>query len=304
MSLEEVAMGFIRVANEAMCRPIRALTQAKGYDTARHALACFGGAGGQHACAIARSLGMTTVFVHKYAGILSAYGMALADVVYEAQEPCALEYNQKNYESFGQRLEQLSGQCIAELRKEGFTENNIVCEPYLHMRYDKTDCALMCAPDKKKSATKYGDFLATFLERYKTEFGFTIEGRSVVVDDIRVRGVGQSSVPKEAEAPNTGIKPKPEKMVKIFFETHHFDSGVYQLSQLSPGNLINGPAIIMDKLSTILIEPNCTASITKRGDVKITIGSGIIKEIGPELDSIQLSIFGHRFMSIAEQMGR
>lgn len=68
MSIEEVAMGFVRVANEAMCRPIRALTQAKGYDTARHALACFGGAGGQHACAIARSLGMTTVFVHKYAG--------------------------------------------------------------------------------------------------------------------------------------------------------------------------------------------------------------------------------------------
>lgn len=81
MTVEEVAMGFIRVANEAMCRPIRALTQGKGYDTSRHALACFGGAGGQHACAIARSLGMTTVFVHKYAGILSAYGMALADVV-------------------------------------------------------------------------------------------------------------------------------------------------------------------------------------------------------------------------------
>lgn len=69
MTLEEVAMGFVRVANESMCRPIRALTQAKGYDTARHALACFGGAGGQHACAIARSLGMGTVFIHKYAGI-------------------------------------------------------------------------------------------------------------------------------------------------------------------------------------------------------------------------------------------
>lgn len=298
-------MGFVRVANEAMCRPIRALTQAKGYDTARHALACFGGAGGQHACAIARSLGMTTVFVHKYAGILSAYGMALADVVCEAQEPSALEYDQKNYEAFGHRLEQLSRHCVSELRKEGFTDDKIVCEPYLHMRYDKTDCALMCGPDKNQAGTKYGDFLATFLERYKTEFGFTIEGRSIVVDDIRVRGVGQSSIPKEAEVPiKTGVKPKPEKVVKIFFETEHLDSAVYQLSQLSPGNLINGPAIIMDKLSTILIEPNCAAAITKRGDIKITIGSGKIKEIGAELDSIQLSIFGHRFMSIAEQMGR
>lgn len=104
MSIEEVAMGFVRVANEAMCRPIRALTQAKGFDTSRHALACFGGAGGQHACAIARSLGMKQVFVHKYAGILSAYGMALADVVQEAQEPCAKPYNQENMEYFLRRL--------------------------------------------------------------------------------------------------------------------------------------------------------------------------------------------------------
>jgi len=93
MSEEDVAMGFIRVANEAMCRPIRALTQARGFDTSQHILACFGGAGGQHACSIARSLGMSTVVVHKYAGILSAYGMALASVVQEAQEACAKTYS-------------------------------------------------------------------------------------------------------------------------------------------------------------------------------------------------------------------
>ena len=93
MSSEEVAMGFLRVANEAMCRPIRALTQAKGHDTSRHVLACFGGAGGQHACAIARSLGMKVVLIHRYSGILSAYGMALADVVHEEQEACSKEYH-------------------------------------------------------------------------------------------------------------------------------------------------------------------------------------------------------------------
>lgn len=92
MTEEEVAMGFINVANEAMCRPIRALTQAKGHDTSRHILACFGGAGGQHACAIARSLGMKVVLIHRYSGILSAYGMALADVVREEQEACSKPY--------------------------------------------------------------------------------------------------------------------------------------------------------------------------------------------------------------------
>lgn len=93
MTEEEVAMGFINVANEAMCRPIRALTQAKGHDTSRHVLACFGGAGGQHACAIARSLGMKVVLIHRYSGILSAYGMALADVVHEEQETCSKAYH-------------------------------------------------------------------------------------------------------------------------------------------------------------------------------------------------------------------
>lgn len=119
MTVEEVAMGFIRVANESMCRPIRALTQvnvhsitlqfkmlllfikfilctylqARGYDTRQHVLACFGGAGGQHACAIACSLGIGRVVIHKYAGILSAYGMACADVVHEVQEPCSLTYD-------------------------------------------------------------------------------------------------------------------------------------------------------------------------------------------------------------------
>ncbi len=81
----QVAMGFVRVANETMCRPIRALTQMKGYDVSQHVLACFGGAGGQHACAIAQNLGMHTIFVQRYAGVLSAVGIGLADVVAEEQ---------------------------------------------------------------------------------------------------------------------------------------------------------------------------------------------------------------------------
>lgn len=97
MTEEEVAMGFINVANEAMCRPIRALTQGKGYDTSLHVLACFGGAGGQHACAIAKSLGMKVVLIHRYSGILSAYGMALADVVHEEQEACSKPYEFSKY---------------------------------------------------------------------------------------------------------------------------------------------------------------------------------------------------------------
>ncbi|XP_022911129.2 5-oxoprolinase isoform X1 [Onthophagus taurus] len=297
MSMEEVAMGFIRVANETMCRPIRALTQAKGYDTARHALACFGGAGGQHACAIARSLGMTTVFVHKYAGILSAYGMALADVVHEAQEPCAKIYNDENLSYFDERFKILGEQCKTELKNQGFGNNSIFLEQYLHMRYDGTDCALMCLSTD-------GDFLKTFLNRYQTEFGFTIQNRNVIIDDIRVRGIGKTLLDEDREHPITEVKPIPEKIVNTYFEEGSLKTKVYLLEKLKSGQILNGPAIVMDKLSTIIVEPECNALITKRGDIKITIGTGRIKEIGTELDSIQLSIFSHRFMSIAEQMGR
>lgn len=307
MTIEEVAMGFIRVANEAMCRPIRALTQGKGYDTARHALACFGGAGGQHACAIARSLGMTTVFVHKYAGILSAYGMALADVVEEAQESCSRTYTPENFEYFDNRLETLKQRCFKELQDQGFSESNIVLEPYLHMRYDGTDCALMCGPWNPDGATtnpKHGDFLQTFIRRYKAEFGFVIAHKDVIVDDIRVRGVGKSDIELEQPLDVQKGDPNPITVTKVYFESGYEDTNVYQLKDLFAGQALKGPAIVMDQLSTILIEPDCTAVITKYGDIKITIGTGKVKAIGPELDSIQLSIFSHRFMSIAEQMGR
>lgn len=307
MSIDEVAMGFVRVANETMCRPIRALTQAKGYDTSRHVLACFGGAGGQHACAIARSLGISTVFVQKYAGILSAYGMALADVVEEAQEPSVETYNHDSFDRLDDRLDAMEAKVRSGLRAQGFADSRIKTESFLHLRYEGTDCALMCTPAKQNSgnvATRHGDFLATFLERYKTEFGFTIPDRKILVDDVRVRGTGTTEIPEDPILPPSQTLPEAEKTTMVYFEGGYQETGVYQLNLLAPGNILCGPAIIMDSLSTLLVEPNCTAEITCRGDVKITIGQGRRTKVTTELDSIQLSIFSHRFMSIAEQMGR
>jgi len=298
MTKEEVAMGFIAVANEAMCRPIRALTQGKGYDTAKHALACFGGAGGQHACAIARSLGMATVIIHKYAGILSAFGMALADVVHEEQEPAALIYKSESTSEINIRISALEAKCIENLEKQGFDRDQISTEAFLHMRYGGTDCALMCNLGPTTS------FMDTFLTRYKTEFGFTLTGRDVHVDDIRVRGTAKSGITLESSLEAANSPAKPEKCVKVYFEEGYLDTNVFLMENLRPGHKIEGPGIIMDKLSTILVEPGCTAVITKKGDIEISIGAGNTKTVGCELDTIQLSIFSHRFMSIAEQMGR
>ncbi|XP_045455884.1 5-oxoprolinase [Melitaea cinxia] len=306
MTMEEVAMGFLNVANEAMCRPIRALTTARGYDARAHALACFGGAGGQHACAVARRLAVPAVLVHRYAGILSAYGMALADVVEEAQEPSALVYCPNSFPQLDAQLDKLAAVCRDKLRAQGFTDSQIVVEPYLHLRYAGTDCALMVSPSSKESQTmKHGDFYAAFVDRYKNEFGFTLSGRDVLVDDVRVRGVGKSVVAEEKVLPSgKGVKPPVEKMVKVYFEGGYQDTAIYLLENLLPDQVIQGPAIIMDSLSTILVEPGSRADITKHGNIRITIGAGQPKVVTSELEAVQLSIFSHRFMSIAEQMGR
>lgn len=308
-------MGFIRVANEAMCRPIRALTQSRGYDTSKHVLACFGGAGGQHACSIARDLGMSKIVIHKYAGILSAYGMALADVVYESQEPCGLEYSLINVETIRTRLNNLALQCRTNLHKQGFTDDHIVIEPFLHLRYDATDSALMCTPsldastvaDLSVNVPDYGDFYASFLNRYKTEFGFVIRGRKVIVDDIRVRGSGMSNTPQEEDIEQSKGSPKIVNRVKTYFDGFGLtDVDVILSNDLLAGHILRGPLILIDKLSTILIEPNCMAQITNKGDliINVELDSKLVKCVDETLDAVQLSIFSHRFMSIAEQMGR
>ena len=299
LSREEVAMGFIAVANEAMCRPIRALTQGKGYDTSRHALACFGGAGGQHACSIARSLGMSTVIVHKYAGILSAFGMALADVVHEEQVPSAYIYSPENLAHINTVVEELQDKCRVALKSQGFSAAQINCEPFLHMRYEGTDCALMCS-----GASNNGDFMTTFLDRYKTEFGFVLQNREVLVDDIRVRGTGSSGIDLGPEISPADSDPVVDKVTEVYFEGGYQVTSIYLMEKLRPGHVISGPAIVMDQLSTILVEPDCTARVTSRGDIKIDVSGGVKQRVGTALDTIQLSIFSHRFMSIAEQMGR
>ncbi|KAJ8975776.1 hypothetical protein NQ317_008286 [Molorchus minor] len=148
------------------------------------------------------------------------------------------------------------------------------------MRYDGTDCALMCSPIKNGP------------------------GGDIIVDDIRIRGIAKSALDKDVPISTSDSSPKPVSTTKVFFEQGYKDTNVFLLKDLGAGDTLKGPVVIMDQLSTILVEPDCTAVITAYGDIRITVGSGRIKEIGLELDSIQLSIFSHRFMSIAEQMGR
>lgn len=309
---QEVAAGFVRVANEAMCRPIRELTQAKGYDTTTHILSCFGGAGGQHACAIARSLGMTEINVHKYSGILSAFGLAMANVVSEQTAPCAALFEATNYPRLREELSRLTQKGGNDLSKHGFEVGTMTAELFLNMRYRGTDCCFMTPPIEGTSVAldQVGDvdmqsFIDTFRSIYKREFGFEIPGADVLVDDVRVRVTAHTEPAKELKQLQTDSTPPVQDVVKVYFDGHGWvDCPEYQWEKLQFGHTIQGPAIILSGNSTVVVEPACTAELTQLGNIRIVVGDGIATSISTTLNTIHLAIFGHRFMSIAEQMGR
>jgi 5-oxoprolinase (ATP-hydrolysing) len=302
-SVEQLAYGFLQVANEAMCRPIRNLTQMKGFDITTHKLACFGGAGPQHACAMAKALGMKQVFVHRYGGVLSAYGLSLADAVQEEQEPTADVFKGEVPASGKRRLEHLAQVATAALVKQGYEKKDIVVEKYINMRYEGTDNAIMI-PEMDDMTVDMA-----FEACYQREFGFVLEGRDMLIDDYRVRAVVLGEQLKTQPTPASLGAPPAMGTTKAYFENGWEEAQVYKIGDLKPGHEIAGPSIIVQPISTVILEVGCDAVVTANGDLKITVAqtdeahtddiTRVIKE-----DPVKLSIFSHRFMGIAEQMGR
>lgn len=305
MTAEEVALGFVNVANETMCRPIRQLTEMKGHETRNHALACFGGAGPQHACAIARSLGMREVLIHRFCGILSAYGMGLADVIEEAQEPYSAVYGSESVLEASRREDMLLKQVKQKLQEQGFREENITADTYLNLRYEGTDTSIMV----KKRITEDGsgcDYAMEFVKLFQQEYGFKLQNRNILICDVRVRGIGVTNILKPQAVKAASGTPKVEGYYKVYFGNGWHDTPLYKLENLGYGHILLCPAIIMNGNSTVIVEPNCKAIITKYGNIKIEIEStssttNVAEDVA---DVVQLSIFNHRFMGIAEQMGR
>lgn len=296
---EEIALGFLEVANETMAKPIRSLTEARGFDTSAHNLASFGGAGGQHACAIATSLSIETVIIHRYSSILSAYGMALADVVHEEQEPASGVLDDAAMASIEQRIASMKEKVERELTRDGIAKELIEYEVYLHLRYQGTDNLLMVLRPED------GDFKSAFIKEHHREFTFTFYGRNVLVEDIRVRGIGKSlSLPPEApqaelKSLKTTIKSTEarDNTAPVYFaETGEVDTPVFYLGNLRPGDEIPGPAMIIDNTQTIVVEPIAKATILEK-HVILHVAPKSQKTAGTldQVDPIRLSIFGHRF---------
>lgn len=318
---DEVAYGFVKIANETMARPIRSLTEAKGYEASNHRLATFGGAGGQHAIAIAESLGIHQVLLHKYSSVLSAYGMALADVVDEKQIP---EYKVWSDEvivksELKQKMDELKDKSLASLIEQGFPRDKIVFEEYLNMRYRGTESALMVMKPSKE-CTKGGSgeegwaFDRSFIEQHEQEFGFTLPDRDIIVDDIRVRGIGKTfeGLAKTVDDQLRHVMPKDvdikkqHRISQVYFEGGRHDTPIYKLGNLGLGDQLSGPAILADDTQTIVVAPGAKALVLESHVIiNIDKNKGRKTHINAEkVDPIILSVFAHRFMAIAEQMGK
>ncbi len=296
MALEEVAEGFLAVANENMARPIREISIARGHDIKEHVLACFGGAGGQHACALARSLGIRKVFIHRFAGILSAYGLGLADVVVEKQEPASETLGEQSLSGLLARLDDLSERATEELNRQGDFQQ-VEIRRYLNLRYQGTDTAMMILEGPGT------DFKAEFLKAHKREFGFEIAGRDIHIDGLRVRVTGKSQGLKKIRIEKKSAPTAPASHTQCYFSGGWVRTPVYFQETLGAGETISGPAVLIDQTSTLLVEPGCEARVTEFGDVEVEVAALEDPAIKKEVDPVQLAIFGNRFMSIAEQMG-
>ncbi|KAJ9093804.1 hypothetical protein QFC19_008181 [Naganishia cerealis] len=265
MTLDEMMYGFVMVANEAMARPIRALTEARGFATSKHILASFGGAGGQHACEIAESLGIARILIHRYSSILSAYGLALAERVYETQEPSAYVFGQDTLPTITKQLDKLSATVERELARQGFPQDRIHLARRLNMRFDGTDTALLI-----NAADSDAGFEDEFKKTYQQEFGFLLDSR-VMVDDINVKGVGKTfdDLGESAFAELARIETRPvsksdardkiDSHQDVYVSQPGSTTGarqavpVYLLDKLQVGDVLNGPALVIDATQTIFV---------------------------------------------------
>lgn len=225
----------------------------------------FGGAGGQHACSIARTLGITRVIVPRYSSLLSAYGMALADVVQELSEPAAFSLaDGKDDQTISERLQDMVKKATNDLAAQGYSDERIHVETFLNCRYHGTSTKLMI---ETPNDLNYGK---QFYDEHKREFGFNLEGRNVLVDDLRVRATGKSvgQAPRSPYEDYTRVEKRPIDIErfdfkKVYYENHPdgwLDSVLVPMEMLGPGDQVSGPGIVYDRTQTLLVEPGYIAS--------------------------------------------
>ena len=305
-SPKQVAHGFIGIAVANMANAIRKISVQRGHDISRYMLCCFGGAAGQHACLVADALGMTQVFVHPHAGVLSAYGMGLADMRVLREQALELLLSKTSITKICDVAEELEAAGRSELMRQGVTESQISAVHRLLVRYQGTDTPLLVELGRVEEIRE------GFEAAHRARFGFVDPGKPLIAEAVAVEVIGASAtqVSEFAGAPARSEEAEPVGNTEIYTTDgeHRGDTAVsapvYVREDLGDGVVVTGPAVIIEPNSTIVVEPGWQA-VLKAGNLLLTRVLPIARNVavGTQVDPVMLEIFNNLFMSIAEQMG-
>jgi 5-oxoprolinase (ATP-hydrolysing) len=297
---EEVAEGFINIAVQQMANAIKKISVARGYDVTRYTLQCFGGAGGQHACLVADALGMSRVFVHPLAGVLSAYGMGLADQNVIREQAVELPLAAASLPLVAEKLDALGAAAQAELQRQQVNAGAVAVHHRVHVRYEGSDAALV---------VPFGDLAAIqagFETAYRQRFAFLMQGKRLVVEAVSVEAVVAGDAPHEPRFETHAPREVPRReTVRMYSGGQWFDAALVVREDLRPGDVIPGPAIIAEKNATTVVEPGWEAVLTALDHLVMDrrVPRATAYAMGTTVDPVLLEVFNNLFMNIAEQMG-
>ena len=297
-SPQEIAEGFLDIAIANMVKAIKQISIQKGHDPKRFALTCFGGAGGQHACLVAEALGMDTVFIHKFAGVLSAYGMGLAELGTVRQRAIERPLTAAAAE-ITDTIADLSAESRAAVIAQGGDAHAIHTTAQLHLRYEATEAILPIEADM-------ADYEAAFTKAHKTRFGFAIPGRPVIVDAVSVEAIARGEKAPDQAPPRRDAPLTPVETGSMWSRGKACQARVFDRLDLRPGDEIAGPAIICDANATTIVEPGWIAQIAPPDNLVLRRrGDAHVKAPDPDAppDPVLLELFNNLFMSVAEQAG-
>ncbi|WP_437693856.1 hydantoinase B/oxoprolinase family protein [Sorangium sp. So ce176] len=296
---EELAEGFLQIAVANMANAVKKISVARGYDVTRYTLQCFGGAGGQHACAVADALGMRRVFVHPLAGVLSAYGMGLSDQ--NAMREAAVErrLDDAGLAAATEALDRIGAEAEAELVGQGFAPGGVRTLRRVHVRYDGTDTALV-VPHGSAEAIR-----AAFEAAYSARFAFLMPDKALILESVSVEAIGPGEAAEERPAGARPHRPEADARARVFCEGAFRDAALHRRERLERGAVIDGPAIVAEANATTVIEPGWQAEITALDHLVLTrvAPRPERRAVGTEVDPVMLEVFNNLFMNIAEQMG-
>ncbi|MEM9105406.1 MAG: hydantoinase B/oxoprolinase family protein [Pseudomonadota bacterium] len=297
LSAEETAEGFLRVAVENMANAIKKISVQRGYNVTTYTLNCFGGAGGQHACLVADALGMTSVFIHPFAGVLSAYGMGLAEIraLREAQFDGPIERVDEARAILGR----MQSEAVGEVAGQGVSQDRIRAELRAHLRYSGSHQTL------EVSFGSPQEMHQRFDAAHRARYGFASPSRELIIDMLSAEAIGEAETPSGTLAPEISQEAEPMDSVSMHSDGVWRDALLYDRDALQVGQAVDGPAIIVERTGTNIVEAGWRARLDDLGNLVLTRTTAKARQaaLGTEADPIMLEVFNNLFMSIAEQMG-